>query len=199
MTAPSDPAIRSICVFCGSSPGRRPEYEQAARRLASVLVEQGITLVYGGSRSGLMGVVADEVLARGGVATGVITSALVGHEIAHEGLTELHVVDSMAERKARFAELSDAFIALPGGFGTLEELFEMVTASQLHLQDKPCAVLDVAGYYTQLRAFIEHAVAEELITPANLDLLLFEDDPLALLDRLSAWTPTTTTKWTSRA
>jgi uncharacterized protein (TIGR00730 family) len=187
--------LRRICVFCASSFGARADYLDAAHALAETLVDQGIALVYGGAAVGLMSAVADATLTRGGEVIGIVPRFLVDREIAHEGLSELHIVESMAERKAVRAALSDGFVSLPGGLGTLEELFEMVVYSQLHLHDKPSGLLNVAGYYDHLQAFLQHAVAEQLIKPANLDLLLVDDHPGRLLDRMAVFSPTPTDKW----
>jgi len=164
--------------------GARPEYADAARTLGRLLAERGIGLVYGGASVGLMGTVADAVLAGGGEVIGVIPRTLVDREIAHRGLTELRVVSSMHERKAVMAELSDAFVALPGGLGTLEELFEVWTWAQLGLHRKPIALLDVANFFDSLAAFLDHAVNERFLNTLNRSVLITETDPSALLDRL---------------
>jgi uncharacterized protein (TIGR00730 family) len=179
--------VKAVCVYCGSSAGRRPEYAAAARRLGEELVARGLGLVYGGSSVGIMKVVADAVLERGGRVTGVIPEALVRKEIAHRGLTELLVTASMHERKMRMAELSDAFVALPGGIGTLEELFEAWTWGQLGLHAKPCGLLNVAGYWDGLTAFLDHSVAEGFVKEASRALLVVSGDPGDLLDRFAAW------------
>lgn len=187
--------MRRICVFCGSSPGARPAYAAAAREMGRALAERGIGLVYGGGRVGLMGVVADAVLAAGGEAVGVIPDALMRREVGHGGLTELHVVDSMHERKARMADLSDGFVALPGGFGTFEEFCEVLTWSQLGIHPKPCGLLNTAGYYAPLLAMFDHAVSESFVRPQHRALVLEEADPARLLDRLAAFVPPRTEKW----
>lgn len=156
----------------------------AARALAGLLAERGITLVYGGAHVGLMGVLADAALTAGGEVIGVIPRDLVDVEIAHEGVSELHVVASLRERKARMTDLSDAFVALPGGFGTLEEFFETVTAVQVGAHAKPCGLLNVEGYFDRLLGFLDHAVDEGLLRPANREIVLVEREPAALLDRL---------------
>lgn len=161
-----------VCVFCGSSPGKRPEYLEAARELGSTLAEWGIGLVYGGSSVGSMGVIADAALAAGGEVVGVIPRTLVEREVAHHGLTELHVVESMHDRKALMTQLSDAFVALPGGHGTLDELFEALTWSQLGIHDKPIALLNVAGYWDPLLAMMERASEEGFLRPADRERLL---------------------------
>lgn len=188
-------ALTRLCVFCGSSPGADPAYAQAARDLAAEMVARGVGLVYGGSSVGLMGEVADAVLAAGGEAVGVLPRLLDRREIAHTGLSELHLVDSMHARKARMAELSDAFVALPGGLGTLEEVLEIATWSQLHLHEKPVALLDVRGYWHGLEAQLDHAVRERFMAPANRRGLGSHTTPAALLDALAAWTPAPGEKW----
>jgi uncharacterized protein (TIGR00730 family) len=191
--------VKSACIFCGSSPGARPQYTEATEDLGGLLVEHGITLVYGGASVGLMGRLADTVLSEGGEAIGVMPRALVEREIAHLGLTDLHVVDSMHERKALMAELSDAFVALPGGLGTLDELFEIYTWSQLGLHRKPCGLLNVEGYYQHVADFLDHAVAERFVREEHRDLLIVEDEPQAMLDRLQGFAPATLTpKWIDR-
>ena len=181
--------MRRVCVFCGSSPGARPAYAEAAEELAGLLAGEGIGLVYGGGGVGLMGRLADAMLAGGGEAIGVIPSALVAREIGHTGLSELRVVGSMHERKALMAELSDAFVALPGGLGTLEELFEVYTWSQLGLHRKPCALLDVEGYYADLAGFLAHAVEERFLREEHRAMLIVEREPGALLERLESFEP----------
>jgi uncharacterized protein (TIGR00730 family) len=173
-----------VCVYAGSTPGVRSQYADAARALARVLCARRRGIVFGGSRSGLMGVLADEALARGGEVIGVIPRHLMAREIAHRSLTDLQVVDTMHERKARMAELADAFVALPGGIGTLEELVEMLTWSQLGLHAKPIGIVNVDGYYDGLLAFLQHAVSEGFLSPVTRDRVAVESDPAALLDQL---------------
>jgi uncharacterized protein (TIGR00730 family) len=187
-----------ICVFCGSSPGARPEYLAAARALGRLLAERGITLVYGGARLGLMGAVADAALAAGGAVVGVMPQALVAKEIAHAGLTELHVVDSMHARKALMAELAGAFIALPGGFGTLEELCEILTWGQLGLHQKPCGLLNIAAFFDPLLAFFAHAVDERFLRPEHQGLLQVAGAPEELLALLQDYRPAAVQKWIDR-
>jgi len=194
----SETKMKRICVFCGSNPGRRPEYMEAARAMGRVLVERGIGLVYGGGNVGLMGEVADTVLAAGGVAIGVIPEALMAREAGHTGLTELHVVATMHHRKAMMADLSDGFVALPGGFGTFEEFCEVLTWSQLGFHPKPCGLLNVAGYYGPLLALFDQAVAEGFVPPAHRALVIEETDPARLLDRFAAFRPPSTGKWIGR-
>jgi uncharacterized protein (TIGR00730 family) len=181
--------VRRVCVFCGSSPGARPAYAEAAEELAALLVGNGIGVVYGGGGVGLMGRLADAVLARGGEITGVIPDALVDREIGHPGVRDMRTVGSMHERKALMAELSDAFVALPGGIGTLEELVEVFTWSQLGLHRKPCGLLDVEGYYEELAAFLDHAVRERFLREEHRSTLIVEREPAALLERLRAYEP----------
>jgi uncharacterized protein (TIGR00730 family) len=187
-----------ICVFTGSSTGVSPEYAAAARGLGRLLADRGVDLVYGGARVGLMGVVADAVLQAGGSVIGVIPSVLVAKEVAHAGLTDLHVVSSMHERKAKMAELSDAFIAMPGGLGTLEELFEVLTWGQLGLHRKPCGLLNTSGYFDPLLAFVNHTVGEGFVRREHADMIMVAEDPAELLDRLERYSPPVITKWIDR-
>jgi uncharacterized protein (TIGR00730 family) len=191
--------MRRLCVFCGSSPGARPSYGEAADQLGRLLVAEGIGLVYGGGHVGLMGRLADAVLAEGGEAIGVMPEALVAREIAHTGLSDLRVVGSMHERKASMAELADGFVALPGGLGTVEELFEVYTWAQLGLHRKPCALLDVDGYYEGIASFLEHAVAERFLRAEHRSMLIVERAPRVLLDRLERFEPEAVApKWIDR-
>ena len=178
--------MQHVCVYCGSNRGARPEYAAAATRLGRLLGERGIGLVYGGGNVGLMGVLADAALAAGAAVTGVIPQTLVDREVAHQGLTEQRIVGSMHERKALMAELGDAFIALPGGLGTLDELFEIWTWSQLGFHAKPCGLLDVAGYFQPLVAFLDRAVAEGFVRRPHRETLCLESDPERLLAMLDA-------------
>jgi uncharacterized protein (TIGR00730 family) len=184
-----------LCVFCGSSHGLNPAFSAATRTLGQLLASRRIDVVYGGGNVGLMGVLADAVLDAGGVITGVIPHALVARELAHQRLTSLHVVDSMHERKALMASLADGFVALPGGFGTLEEFAEAVTWTQLGLQAKPCGLLNVAGFYDGLLAFLSHARDEEFLRPTHGEIVVADPDPATLLDRLLVWQPPTVTRW----
>jgi uncharacterized protein (TIGR00730 family) len=186
-----------ICVFCGSTPGARPIYAEGARALGRALVDGGHTLVYGGGNVGLMGVVADAVLAAGGEVVGVIPHTLMTREIGHTGVTRLHVVDSMHERKALMADLSDAFVALPGGVGTFEELFEAITWTQLGLHRKPCGLLNVDGFYDGLLAFLDHAWAEGFIKPETRAIVAAGIDPAELLQRLLATPMPPVPQWIS--
>jgi uncharacterized protein (TIGR00730 family) len=187
--------VHSICVFSGSSPGARAEYAAAARALGTELAARGTRLVYGGASIGLMGVVADTVLAAGGEVVGVIPQQLVDKEAAHRSLSDLRVTASMHERKALMAELSDGFVALPGGYGTLEEFAEVLTWSQLGLQHKPCGLLNVAAFYRPLLAFFDHAVTERFVRAEHRDLVLADTDAARLLDAFDTWTPPTLHKW----
>jgi uncharacterized protein (TIGR00730 family) len=190
--------FRRLCVFCGSSTGNRPAYRDAAEQLGLLLVERGIELVYGGGNIGLMGVLADTVLARGGRAIGVIPESLMAKKVGHTGLTELRIVNSMHERKALMSDLADGFIALPGGFGTVEEFCEVVTWSQLGLQSKPCGLLNVENYYAPLLALFDHAVREGFLHKENRRLVLDDDDPARLLDQMATFTPKPAAKWIGR-
>jgi uncharacterized protein (TIGR00730 family) len=187
--------VRRVCVFCGSSAGASPAYLKAAERLGRLLAAEGLELVYGGASVGLMGRVADVVLGTGGRVFGVIPRALAVKEIAHSGLSELRIVESMHERKAAMVELADGFIALPGGLGTLEELFEVLTWAQLGLHRKPCALLDVDGYYQPLAAFLDHAVEHGFVKPEHRAMLLVDDNPARLLERMRAYVPPQLPKW----
>ncbi len=184
-----------ICVFCGSSSGNRPDYLEAANQLGTALAKAGIGLVYGGAQVGLMGEVANAALAAGGEVIGVIPKALVDRELAHEGLTKLKVVGSMHERKAMMAELSDGFIALPGGVGTFEELFEVWTWAQLGHHRKPCAVFNVSGYYDKLIDFLDHCVEQGFFKPVYRDMLIVEPSVESLLQAVSDYQPPSVVKW----
>ncbi len=176
-----NPKSKRLCVFSGSSPGRRSEYRQAATRLGHELVEHNIQLVYGGGNIGLMGIIADTVMSSGGEVIGVIPEFLLQREVAHNELTELHVVQSMHERKALMAELSDGFIAMPGGIGTFEELIEVLTWQQLRIQSKPCALLNTCDYFEYLLRQLDYAVNEKFLKPAHRDMLLVSQTPQQLL------------------
>jgi uncharacterized protein (TIGR00730 family) len=193
------PPLRRVCVFCGSSFGARPSYEAAARTLGQILPARGLELVYGGGNVGLMGALADSAMATGGKVIGVIPDHLERREVAHRGVTELRVVDSMHTRKALFEELSDGFVALPGGLGTYEELFEILTWGQLGLHTKPVGLLDVDDFYAPLHTFLDHAVDQRFVRPEHRSMLLIDDDPERLLDRMEAWEPPTVEKWLDRS
>jgi uncharacterized protein (TIGR00730 family) len=188
--------MQTVCVFCGSSSGGDPVYAEAARRLGAVLAARGLNLVYGGGHVGLMGIVADTVLAAGGKVGGVINQALVEKELAHRGLTELIVVETMHQRKALMAERADAFVALPGGFGTLDELFEILTWRQLGMHAKPIGLLNVAGYFDALRDWVARSVRERFVKEKHRELLLVADDPERMVEMLQSYrTPPGQEKW----
>lgn len=192
-------AFRSVCVFCGSSFGRDPRYAEATVALAEELARRGIDLVYGGGNVGLMGLIADTLLELGGRVTGVIPRHLLAREVGHAGLSELIVVDSMHERKAEMAARADAFIALPGGFGTFEEFCEVITWTQLGLHEKPAGVLDVGGYYAPLLALLDQAVIEEFVKAESRAIVVRGESPAELLDALAAWRPIPVEKWIRRS
>jgi uncharacterized protein (TIGR00730 family) len=179
--------MKALCIYCGASPGHSPVYAEAARGLAAVLVERGIELVYGGGNVGLMGVIADEVLRLGGRATGVIPQALMDKEVGHQGLTHLHIVKDMHERKAMMAELADGFIAMPGGIGTLEELFEVFTWAQLGFHNKPIGLLNASGFYDGLLSFLRHVTAEGFLKEKQATLLMSDALPENLVTRMQAF------------
>jgi uncharacterized protein (TIGR00730 family) len=189
------PTPASIAVFCGSSMGARPDYADAARRLGTALATRGITLVYGGAQVGLMGALANAALAADGKVVGVIPEAMKAREIEHTGLTELHVVDSMHARKHMMAARADAFIALPGGLGTLEELFEVWTWAMLGYHDKPCSLLDVGGYYAALEGFLDHAVSEAFVREEWRRMLIVDADVDVLIDKLASYEAPKSPKW----
>ncbi len=187
--------IRSLCVFCGSNTGTNPRFAAVARELGALLAKEGIALVFGGGSVGLMGVVADAVLAGGGKAVGVIPRALWDREIGHRSLTEMHVVETMHERKAMMALLADAFVALPGGLGTLEEIFEVWTWAQLGIHAKPVAFLDAEGFYTPLLEFLDRAVDAGFVRPKYRGIAIVDSDPAALLRKLGKYEPPSVEKW----
>ena len=187
--------MKRICVFCGSNSGANPAFAEAARQLGRLLAQSGIGLVYGGGCVGLMGEIADSVMAESGEVIGVIPEALLAREVGHRGVTELIVVRSMHERKARMAELADGFIAMPGGFGTFEELFEVITWAQLGIHRKACGVLNVEGYYDSLIAFMDKAVEDGFVSAANRKLVLESRDPATLLDLMASSKPNYAEKW----
>lgn len=190
--------MNSICVFCGSSVGARAEYREAAEELGHTFAERRIKLVYGGGNIGLMGVIADATLSAGGEVVGVIPEHLMAREVGHNGLTKLHVVKSMHERKALMADLSDAFIAMPGGYGTFEEFCEVLTWSQLGLHRKPCGLLNVHDYYTPMLEMFDRAVTERFLKPENRNLVLSADTVPSLLEALEQWRPVPVQKWLDR-
>ncbi len=191
--------MTTLCVFCGSRSGGRPVYAEAARHLGTALVARGMDLVYGGGHVGLMGVVADAVLAAKGTVVGVIVQSLVDRELAHGGLTELLVVETMHQRKALMAERANAFVALPGGYGTGDELFEILTWAQLGFHTRPIGLLNTAGYFDPLLAWLDHMVREDFLRPRHREMLIVEDDPERLLDRLRQFKATPPeAKWTEK-
>ncbi|WP_455926346.1 LOG family protein [Pseudomonas putida] len=191
-------SLTSVCVFCGASSGNNPVYREAAITLGRTLAERKLTLVYGGGAVGLMGIVADAVLQAGGEVIGIIPHSLNDLEIGHKGLTRLEVVDGMHARKARMAELADAFIALPGGLGTLEELFEVWTWGQLGYHGKPLGLLEVNGFYSKLTGFLDHLVQENFVREQHRSMLQVNESAGDLLDALDAWRPTVLPKWTDK-
>jgi uncharacterized protein (TIGR00730 family) len=191
---PKGTGMKRICVNCGSSPGFRPAYSKAAERLGTALAHSGLELVYGGAEVGLMGEVADAVINAGGTVIGVIPKSLA-HKVSHRGLSELHVVSSMHERKQMMSDLSDGFVALPGGFGTLEEVTELLAWAQLGLHQKPCGLINVCGYFDTFLSFLDHAVAEGFMKQEYRDMLLVSDEPHELLESLRTYVAPTIEKW----
>lgn len=187
--------MQRLCVYCGSSPGEREDYRSAAIALADAMAARDLELVYGGARKGIMGIIADAVLERGGRVTGVMPHSLVQKEVAHAGLTELHVTETMHERKAMMADLADGFVALPGGFGTLEEIVEILTWGQLDFHRKPCGLLNAGGYYDRLCDFFLHAVREGFVKQQHRDMLIVADSATDLLDRFASYVPPQLAKW----
>ena len=187
--------MKAVCVYCGSSYGARPVYAEAAKAFGRALVQADLALIYGGGSVGLMGTIADEVLARGGRAIGVIPELLMNKEVGHKGLTELHVVPDMHQRKKKMADLSDAFVSMPGGVGTFEELFEVYTWAQLRYHEKPVALLNIDNYYDPLLAMLKHTVEEGFMRAPFLDMLQVESDPVKLIGALKAYTPPAIDRW----
>ena len=187
--------METVCVFCGSRGGLRPSYRSAAEHVGKMLARRGARLVYGGGRVGLMGVLADATLLEGGEVVGVIPKALLEKEVGHSGLSKLHVVGSMHERKKLMADLSDGFVALPGGYGTLEEFLEVLSWAQLSIHEKPCGLLNVDGYWGPLSSLLDKAVVEGFVSPDHRSLVLTEEDPELLLDKMARYTPARTKKW----
>jgi len=190
--------MKRLCVYCGSRPGSQPDYPEAAENLARALVRRKIEVVYGGASVGTMGVLANTVLAEGGHVIGIIPQAIVDREVVHRGLSDLRVVTSMHERKVLMAELSDGFIALPGGLGTLDEVFETLTWGQLGLHQKPCGLLNIRDYYRGLIDFLDHAVAERFITDVHRAMLLVEEEPERLLEHFERYQVPAVAKWVDR-
>lgn len=187
--------MKSICVFCGSSTGGNPEYREIAIRLGKMFAEKQYTLVYGGGNVGLMGIIADSVLESGGKCIGIMPHSIARLEIVHTGLTQLYLVDSFHERKALMADLSDAFIAMPGGFGTLDELTEILTFNQLRISDKPIGLLNTRGYFDHLLRFFDHCVRERFLRDEHRDNLIFDKDPAGLLQKMISYKPLHIHKW----
>ena len=190
--------MERVCVFCGSSPGANPKYSAMAHRIGAILARRELTLVYGGGNIGLMGVLANAVLGHGGQVIGVIPQALMDREVGHSGLGDLRIVGSMHERKALMAELSDGFIALPGGIGTLEEFCEVLTWAQLGMHAKPCGLVNVDGYFDHLITFLDHSVREHFFRPEHRAMVLIEADPETLLDRFEQYQPPALEQWIDR-
>jgi uncharacterized protein (TIGR00730 family) len=191
--------IDAVCVYCGSSPGADPAYGHVAAELGRAMARRAIRLVYGGGHVGLMGVVADAALEAGAEVHGVITQALLDKEVGHAGVTELHVVDTMHERKALMADLAGGFIMLPGGFGTLDEFFEALTWTQLGVHAKPCGILDVNGYFDPLVRFLDSATEQRFVTQPHRDMVVVDQDPAVLLERLASWMLPSIDKWLDRS
>jgi len=190
--------LRTVCVFCAANPGAHPVYVERARAMGRYLADSGRRLVYGGGRTGLMGAIAEGALGAGGEVVGIMPKHLVDREVAHTGLTQLHVVSSMHERKALLSELSDGFLAMPGGLGTMEELFETWTWGQLGLHRKPYGLLEMHGFFAPLLGFLDHAVREGFIAAANRDLLVVDDDPARLVERMEAVEIPRVARWMTR-
>jgi len=187
--------IKNICVYCGSSSGKDPAFAAAAATLAQEMCKRNIGLIYGGAAVGIMGTVADAVLEAGGEAIGVIPKSLAVKEVAHENLTGLHVVASMHERKAMMADLADGFIALPGGWGTLEEIFEILTWAQLGFHDKPCGLLNIAGYYDGLIGFLDNSFEQKFVNELFRPMLMTSSEPASLLDKFAVYQAPKVRKW----
>jgi uncharacterized protein (TIGR00730 family) len=190
--------MQRVCVFCGSSPGADPVYMRIAREVGTLLANRGLGLVFGGAQVGLMGAVADGALEAGGEVIGIIPQSLVRKEVAHQGLVDLRIVGSMHERKAQMAELADGFLALPGGCGTFEEFFEVVTWAQIGIHRKPCALLNIAGYYDPLLSLLNHAVDQRFVRPEHLGLVLSDTEPARLLDTMDRYISPLADKWMDR-
>lgn len=191
--------MHTICIFCGSNAGGSAAYADAARRLVRAIAAQGMRIVFGGGNVGLMGVVAEAAVEAGVSIVGVTPRRLLEREMVHTGLSELHVLDSMHERKVLMTKLADAFVVLPGGMGTLDELFEVATLNQLGVHEKACGMLNVAGFFDHLRAYLDHAVDQRFINAAHRDMLLVDDDPERLLQRMKAWKMPQVSKWMDKA
>lgn len=191
-------ASKNICVYCGSNSGNRSDYIKVAKELAKALVERNLGLVYGGASVGIMGVLADEVLRLNGSVTGVIPQSFIAKEVGHRNLTHMHVVSSMHERKSKMVELSDGFIAMPGGLGTLEEIFEVLTWAQLGFHAKPCGLLNICGYFNHLKAFLMHGVDEGFIKQHHIELMIENSSPSQILDHFENYKPSYEDKWVNK-
>lgn len=190
--------MNSICIFCGSNPGKSSIYADATRATVHAIAAAGMKIVFGGGKIGLMGVVAETAIASGVYVIGVSPRRLLEHEVVHQGLSELHIVESMHERKVAMSKISDAFIVLPGGMGTFDEMFEILTLNQLGVQDKACGLLNVAGFYDPLLAFLDHAVEQRFVRAEHRDMIVIDDDPVRLIQRLRDWTMPEVSKWMDR-
>lgn len=190
--------MQNICIFCGSNPGKGSIYADATRAMVRTIAAAGMNIVFGGGKVGLMGVVAETAIEARVHVIGVSPRRLLESEVVHEGLSELHIVDSMHERKVAMSKLSDAFIVLPGGMGTFDEMFEILTLNQLGVQDKACGLLNVAGFYDPLLGFLDHAVSQRFVRAEHRDMIVVDDDPVKLLARLQNWTMPTVSKWMDR-
>lgn len=190
--------MKSICIFCGSNPGKGTVYADATRAMVRAIASAGIRIVFGGGKVGLMGVVAETAIEAQAYVIGVTPRRLLEHEVVHTGLTELHVADSVHERKVMMAKMADAFIVLPGGMGTLDEMFEMLTLTQLGVHRKACGLLNVAGFYDRLTGFLDHMVDERFVQPEHRDMIIVDNDPLRMIERLRTWTLPEVSKWMDR-
>jgi uncharacterized protein (TIGR00730 family) len=190
--------MKSICIFCGSNPGKGSIYADATRATVRAIAAAGMNIVFGGGKVGLMGVVAETAIASGVYVIGVSPRRLLEHEVVHQGLSELHIVESMHERKVAMSKISDAFIVLPGGMGTFDEMFEILTLNQLGVQNKACGLLNVGGFYNPLLAFLDHAVEQRFVRAEHRDMIVLDDDPVRLIQRLGDWTMPEVSKWMDR-
>ena len=190
--------MKSICVFCGSNPGKGTAYIEATRAMVRIIAAAGLKIVFGGGKVGLMGVVAETAIEAGAYVIGVSPRRLLEHEVVHTGLTELHIAESMHERKVMMSKLSDAFIVLPGGMGTMDEMFEILTLTQLGVQRKACGLLDVNGFFKPLEVFLDHVVTERFVRPEHRDMIIVDEDPARLLGRVQAWSMPEVSKWMDR-
>lgn len=190
--------MNTVCIFCGSNTGRGDTYAEGTRALVRVLATENIGIVYGGGNIGLMGVIAEAALAAGAHVTGITPRSLVEREVVHQGLSDLRIVDTMQERKMLMAGIADAFITLPGGMGTMDEMFEMMTLTQLGVFKKPSGVLNIAGFYDRMQGFLDHAVAECFIRAEHRDMIVFDDDPARLVSRMQSWSVPEVSKWMDR-